>query len=52
MFILLLCICERIFISWIENRFGCDKEAYETIDKFQKRISQLDTQLQKANEQI
>ena len=30
--ILLFCICEKVSLSWIENKFGCDKHAYEIID--------------------
>lgn len=32
--ILFLCILEKVCLSWLENRFGCDEEAYGTIDHF------------------
>ena len=50
--ILFLCILERVCLSWLENRFGCDEEAYCTIDHFQQRIRNLEKRILKIQSQI
>jgi hypothetical protein len=40
--ILFMCILEKVCLSWLECRFGCDEEAYRVIDKFQIKIKGIE----------
>ena len=40
--ILGLLIVESVFLSWIYDRFGCDEETCEIIQKFEARIDDLE----------
>lgn len=43
--ILIFLIIEKVCLSWIYNRFGCDEVACELISKFEKRLKQIDNQI-------
>jgi hypothetical protein len=47
-----LCILERICLSWIKDRIGCNDEVYALIDRYEKIIKHIDFKIEKLQKEI
>ena len=50
--IIAMCVIERICLSWMKDRFGCDEEACEIIKQFEQEIQNYDKKIMKIQKDI
>jgi len=50
--ILSMCILERVCLRWLKDRFGCDENAYDIIDQFERKIVEVDDQIHRLEQKM
>ena len=47
-----LCLFERIYVSWLVDKFNCTEENYQKINVLERRIAVLNQRIDEANKKI
>ena len=47
-----LCLFERILVSWLVDKFNCTEENYQKINVLERRIAVLNERIEKSSKKI